>query len=160
MSERFLIVRMGSMGDIVHALPAVARLRAAFPRARLDWLVEARGAELLDGNPDLTNVIPVDTYAWRGSLFHPATWGSAALVVRGLRGIGYDLALDFQGLYKSALFARLSGARERLGFTKEFFNESGAGRFYTRRGGPPADSPGIGMKPALARAAGGGEARR
>lgn len=154
MSERFLIVRMGSLGDIVHALPAAASLRAAFPRARLDWLVEARWQELLEGNPDLTNVIPVDTYAWRGSLFNPATWASAAMVVRGLRGIGYDLALDFQGLYKSALFARLSGARARLGFTKEFLKESGAARFYTRRVTPPANAHVIEMNLALARAAG------
>ena len=157
MSERFLVVRMGSMGDIVHALPAVASLRAAFPRARMDWLVEARWQELLEGNPDLTNVIPVDTYGWRGSLLSLVTWQSAALVVRGLRGIGYDLALDLQGLYKSALFARLSGARERIGFTKDYLKESGAARFYTRRVTPPANTHVIEMNLALARAAGAGQ---
>lgn len=154
MSERILVVRMSSMGDIVHALPAVASLRAAFPRARLDWLVEARWQELIETNPDLSNVIPVDTYAWRGSLFNPATWVSASMVVRGLRGIGYDLSLDFQGLYKSALFARLSGARERLGFAKELVRESGAARFYTRRIAPPANTHVIELNLALAKAAG------
>jgi len=154
MSERFLLVRMGSMGDIVHALPAAASLRAAFPRARLDWLVEARWLPLLEGNPDVTNVIPVDTYAWRSSLLNPATWASVAMTVRGLRGIGYDCSLDLQGLYKSALFARLSGARQRLGFEKEFLKESGAARFYTQRVRPPENTHVIEMNLALAKAAG------
>ncbi|MBI4465804.1 MAG: lipopolysaccharide heptosyltransferase I [Acidobacteria bacterium] len=154
MSQRILLVRLGSMGDIVHALPVAATLRAASPDARLDWLVEARWQELLEGNPDISNVIPVDTFAWRRGLLRPGTWAGASELVRGLRGIGYDVALDLQGLYKSALLARLSGARERLGFEKRFLKESGAARFYTRRVEPPEKSHVVEMNLALAQAAG------
>lgn len=160
MTARFLVVRLGSLGDIVHTLPAVATLRAAFPQARLDWLVEARWQELLELNPDVSNVIPVDTLAWRRRPLRVRTWRSVTTLVRGLRGIEYDVALDLQGLYKSALLARLSGARERFGFEKDFVKESGAARFYTVRVRPPENTHVIEMNLALAQAAGGREACR
>jgi lipopolysaccharide heptosyltransferase I len=137
-SERFLLVRLGSLGDIVHALPALATLRAAFPRARIDWLVEARWQELIELNPDLSNLIPIDTFAWRRSLHRRGTWRAAFNFVRNLRQVGYDTVLDLQGLYKSALLARMSGARARLGFHERFLKEPGASLFYTRRVTPPA----------------------
>ena len=58
MTPRLLAVRLGSLGDIVHALPAVATLRASFPDARIDWLVEQRWLELIELHPDLSNAIP------------------------------------------------------------------------------------------------------
>ncbi|MEE9235083.1 MAG: lipopolysaccharide heptosyltransferase I [Candidatus Acidoferrales bacterium] len=154
MSERFLIVRLGSLGDIVHALPAVATLRAAFPQAHIDWLVEARWQELLAGNPDVTNVVGVDTFAWRRGVLRPGVWRSVRQFGRRLRGRRYDVALDLQGLYKSALLARLSGARERLGFEAGFLKEAGAARFYTRRVRPPENTHVIEMNLALVKAAG------
>lgn len=154
MSPRFLVVRLSSLGDIVHALPAVATLRAAFPDARLDWLVEARWQELLEGNPDISHIIPVDSFAWRRSPLRAATWRSLSGLIRRLREARYDAALDLQGLYKSALLARLSGARQRLGFEKGVVKESGAARFYTATVRPPANTHVIQMNLALAEAAG------
>lgn len=154
MSERFLVVRLGSMGDLVHALPAVASLRNAFPHARIDWLVEARWRELLEGNSDLTTVVTADTFAWRREPLRRASWRSLARLLAGLRQARYDVAVDLQGLYKSALLARLSGARERLGFEKSFLKEPGAARFYTRRVRPPENTHVIEMNLALAKAAG------
>ncbi|MGH9804431.1 MAG: lipopolysaccharide heptosyltransferase I [Candidatus Acidiferrales bacterium] len=175
MTPRILIVRLGSLGDIVHALPAVAALRDTFPHARLDWLVESRWAELLELNPDLTNVFPVDTRAWRRAPLSPATWRGIGALRRMLREANYDAAIDFQGLYKSAVLARLSGAKRRIGFGKGAAKEAGAARFYTENVQPPAfakasldsardGSAGrpagvhvIDMNRALARAAGAGE---
>lgn len=154
MSPRFLVVRLSSLGDVVHALPTVATLRAAFPEARLDWLVEARWQELLEGNPDISNLIAVDTFAWRRGLLRPSTWRSVAALRRRLREAGYDAALDLQGLYKSALLARLSGARQRFGFEKAVLKESGAARFYTHPVRPPENTHVVQINLALAAAAG------
>jgi len=154
MKPRLLVVRLGSLGDIVHALPAVAGLRAGFPDARIDWLVEQRWVELIELHPDLSNVIPVDTRSWRRVPFHTSTWRSLTGAIETLRSADYDLALDFQGLYKSALLARLSGARRRLGFAPGFLKEQGAARFYTEKVVPPENSHVIEMNRALARAAG------
>lgn len=157
MRPRILVVRLGSLGDIVHALPAVASLRDTFPQARLDWLVETRWAELLELNPDLSNIFPVDTRAWRRAPLGLATWRSIAALRRTLREARYDCAIDFQGLYKSAVLGRLSGAARRIGFARSAAKESGAARFYTESASPPAGVHVIEMNRALARAAGAGD---
>jgi len=104
--QRFLLVRLSSLGDIVHALPAAAAIRDTFPESRIDWLVEPRWLRLLEGNPDLNNVI---------SLQRKSAAGLSA-TVRQLRAAKYTHAIDFQGLYKSALLAFASGAPRRIGF--------------------------------------------
>jgi lipopolysaccharide heptosyltransferase I len=120
--QSFLIVRLGSLGDLMHTLPAVAALRSGFPRARLDWVVEQKWSPLLE------LVTVVDTViAWRRGAFH------ALRGLRDLRQRGYSCAIDFQGLYKSALLARFSGAPRRIGFDPRFAREPGASRFYTQR---------------------------
>lgn len=159
-APRLLLVRLGSMGDIVHALPVVATLRAAFPEARLDWLVEARWQELIELNPDVSNVIPVDTYVWRRNLLRPGTWRSLAGLVRTLRQAEYEVALDLQGLYKSALPAWLSRAPRRIGFARGVAKESGAARFYTEPVRPPENVHVVEMNLALAQAAGANDLRR
>jgi lipopolysaccharide heptosyltransferase I len=118
---RFLLVRLGSLGDIVHALPATSALRDRFPDARIDWLVEARWRRLLEGNPDLNEVITLD----RGSL---ATIGKTAVALRAKK---YTCAIDFQGLYKSSLAAFASRAPKRIGFRSSYAREGLASMFYT-----------------------------
>jgi lipopolysaccharide heptosyltransferase I len=151
---RLRVVRLGSMGDIVHALPAVASLRAAFPGVQIDWVVEERWKDLLDGNPDVSQVIAVDTQRWRRGLGRPQTWSELSGAVGGLRRQHYDVAVDFQGLLKSALVARLSGAPRRIGFEKSAAKESAAALFYTERVRPPENAHVVEMNLALARAAG------
>jgi lipopolysaccharide heptosyltransferase I len=140
---RLLVVRLGSMGDIVHALPAVAALRAAYPGAQLDWVVERKWSDLLAGCPAISEIIPQD----RGL-------GATLRLVRALRARRYDAAVDFQGLYKSAALAGLSGARKRVGFAASHAREAGAARFYSKRVAPEASHV-VEMNLALARAAGG-----
>jgi heptosyltransferase I len=115
--ERILIVKLSAIGDIIHTLPAVAALRRAFPEAWLAWMVEKAGASLLRGNPDLDELITVDTRAWR------ANWWiglrHAWYVTRHLRRANFDLCIDFQGLLKSGVFTYLSGAPRRLGLPRQ-----------------------------------------
>jgi lipopolysaccharide heptosyltransferase I len=116
-----LIVRLGSLGDLIHTLPAVAALRSGFPAARLDWVVETKWSPLVELVTVVDHVI-----AWRRGLS-----GS----IEGLRQLRnhYSCAIDFQGLYKSALLARFSGAPRRIGFAASFAREPGASRFYSER---------------------------
>jgi len=118
----FLIVRLGSLGDLIHTLPAVAALRRAHPDARIDWLVEAPHRGLLELVPILTSVIVMKDRSIGG-------WLATS---RQLRGHYYTVALDFQGLIKSAALARFSGAEEVIGFDRAALREPMARLFYTR----------------------------
>lgn len=121
--ERFLILRMGALGDIVHTLPAVAALRESFPRAEIDWLVDRKWSPILDGNPDVNRVIPIDRSSARNVI----------ATVHRLRAARYTTALDFQSLYRSAILARMSGAPRRVGFDSSYAREGGAALFYTEK---------------------------
>jgi lipopolysaccharide heptosyltransferase I len=105
---RVLIVRLSAIGDVLHGLPVLNALRDALPAAWLGWIVEGRTAELLQGHRALDEVIQVP----RGWLKSPATvWR----LRRRLRALRIEVAIDLQGLTKSALAAWLSGARRRIG---------------------------------------------
>ena len=125
-----LIVRLGAMGDVVHAIPAVAALRRAFPAARVDWLVEARHREIVDLVTAVDDTIVLERPS-------PGGWLD---VTRRLRQRAYDVALDFQGLLKSAVLARGSGAARVVGFSIWHLREKTARPFYSRavpaEGGP------------------------
>ena len=118
--DRFLVVRNSSMGDIIHTLPAVACLRDSFFGAQIDWLVDRKWSELLRGNSDLNQVIEID----RGDL------SQMAGCVQQLRARGYTTALDFQGLYRSAILAFASGAPRRIGFDRDHAREGLAALLY------------------------------
>jgi lipopolysaccharide heptosyltransferase I len=123
---RFLLVRLGSMGDIIHALPSAAALRDTFPAAQIDWAVEPRWTRLLKGNPDLDHVIAANRTSAGGILS----------TLKTIREPRYSCAVDFQALYKSALLAFASGARRRIGFTSSYAREGLASILYTERLNP------------------------
>jgi heptosyltransferase I len=123
---RFLLVRLGSLGDVIHALPAASALRDAFPEARIDWLIEPKWRRLLEGNPDLSEIISLEKKSAAGLIAS----------VRKLRAAQYTCAIDFQGLYKSALPAFASGAPRRIGFPSTYAREGFASLFYTDRINP------------------------
>jgi lipopolysaccharide heptosyltransferase I len=116
-----LIVRLGALGDIVHALPAAAALRTAMPGARIDWLVDAKHRAVLDLVTGLDRVVTLDGRS-------VAAWVD---VVRRLRQVPYDVALDMQGLMKSAVLARASGAARVAGFSIWHLREKTARPFYS-----------------------------
>jgi heptosyltransferase-1 len=125
---RLLIVKLGSIGDIVHTLPSLAALRRALPRAEISWVVERRAAEILRDNPVLDRLIEVDTKALRRWPVSGETLLAPRQQLRRLRASTFDAALDFQGLLKSASIARLSGAKRRYGFARASLREP-ASRF-------------------------------
>jgi len=114
------IVKLSSLGDVVHALPVAATLRARLPAARLSWVVERREARVLAGHPALDEIVTVDTRGWRrarsaGALVE--AMGQLTAVVGRLRREQIDVALDLQGLFKSGVLTALTRAPLRLGFT-------------------------------------------
>jgi heptosyltransferase-1 len=136
-SARFLIVRLSSIGDIVHALPAASALAESFPSAQIDWVVEKRHAVLLEGNPYLRRIVVIDTLGWRQGLASFTTWREIRKGVSELRQRPYSAAFDFQGLWKSAVIARLSGAQQRVGFGERWLREPAAAILYTQQVSPP-----------------------
>ncbi|HYN84103.1 MAG TPA: glycosyltransferase family 9 protein [Pyrinomonadaceae bacterium] len=125
---RVLFVKLGSIGDIVHTLPALAALRRARPEAEIGWAVERRAAEILRDNPLINTLIETDTKALRRWPVSGETLLAPRQQLRRLRASAFDISLDFQGLLKSALVARLSGAPRRVGFARESLREP-ASRF-------------------------------
>ncbi len=121
---RVLIVRLGSIGDIVHAVPVAANLRVHDPALEIDWVVEAALAPLVAMITPVTNTISVRTRAVLGT----GGWVDA---VRALRARNYDAALDVQGLVKSAVLARGSGARRVIGFERAALREPAAAWGYS-----------------------------
>ena len=118
-----LVVRLGAMGDILHTLPAVATLKHNFPGARLTWVVEPRWAALLEENPHIDRVVWLRRHSAAGLL---ASW-------RDLRSEPYDLAVDFQGLIKSALAAAAARPASIVGFDTGLLRERAAAVFYSRQ---------------------------
>ena len=115
--DRFLIIRLSSLGDIIHTLPAFAALRKKHPQALVRWAVEAKGKEILDLVPGIDEVVVIEKGNWRQSV---------------AKVNGRDqVALDFQGLVKSGLLAFLSRARRRVGFSRKNLKEPLASLFYT-----------------------------
>jgi heptosyltransferase-1 len=140
--RKLLIVRLGSMGDIIHTLPAATALRQAFPQTSLGWAIEERWAELLcalpeprsgplsPGRPLVDRVHTFNTKTWRKSLFSPQTWEQSAASLSELKAQRYEVAVDFQGAAKSALLARFSGASVIYGMVEP--RENIASMLYTR----------------------------
>ena len=127
----FLIVRLGSLGDVIHGIPVAAALRAEYPRARIDWMVEPRYVDLLNLVTGIDRRIPVDT---RG--IFTGGRGRFRETLRELRRLHYDAAIDLQGLLKSAVLARLVKARMTIGFPREHLREPLARYFYTHKPNP------------------------
>jgi heptosyltransferase I len=147
---RLLFVKLSSIGDIVHALPALAAVRRALPRAEIAWVVERRSAEILRDNPLVNTLIEVDTKGLRRWPMSGETLPATRRQLRRLRASPFDLALDFQGLLKSALIARLSGAPRRVGFARAYLREPASRFLLTKTVDVPARSHVIRKNLALA----------
>ena len=127
--KRILLVRLSSLGDVLHTFPAVTDLRREFPGAVLDWAVEEAYVPLVRMHPGVSRAIPFALRRWRRGWFRPAAWGELGAFRASLRGAAYDAILDTQGLLKSALVAR--AARGRVyGFGRRTAREPFAARFY------------------------------
>ncbi|MFN2622762.1 MAG: glycosyltransferase family 9 protein [Chthoniobacterales bacterium] len=123
--KSILVIKPSSLGDIVHTLPAVAAIRAAHPNAEITWVINPEWATLLRGNPDVNHVhiFPRGDFA---ALNAPRTFWPWLRKTRSLRP---DVALDFQGLLRSALIGKISGARGLWGMSD---GREGSRLFYKR----------------------------
>jgi heptosyltransferase-1 len=141
---KILIVRLGAMGDILHALPVATSIRAALPNVTLGWLVEERWSELLTApgrkaspnsvsaqKPVVNTVHTIDTMRWRKNFVRPSATSEILGAIRRVKKIDYDFALDFQGAIKSGFFARWGGADVIAGFENP--REPGARFFYKKK---------------------------
>ena len=157
-SPRIAIVKLSSLGDVLHALPVLCALKERWPHSRISWLVEPQFQELLQGHEDLCRVIPLPLKDWRRRLKTPAQWGQVRRAVarlrRQLQGYEFDLALDLQGLIKSGVASLAGGARYRLGFHPVACRESLAALFYNRWVRPPRSGHVIEKNLSLLRALG------
>jgi lipopolysaccharide heptosyltransferase I len=143
-APRIALVKLSSLGDVVHAIPVAHALRVWWPRAQVTWVVERREQAILEGNPDLDHVVPVDTRLWRREFRRPAGAASVAVKLRGLvrqlaRG-RFDAAVDLQGLWKSGVITALTRAPLRLGLSATHCRERASAWFTNRRVTPPGDA--------------------
>lgn len=124
---RILVVRLSSMGDVIHTLPAAALLKRSVPNSRLSWLIRPRWAPLLEGNPFVDEVVSLER-----------SIGAAWHRMGTLRRERFDLAVDFQGLIQSAVVAKGSRPAKLVGFGRESVREKPAVFFYSDTFNPTA----------------------
>jgi lipopolysaccharide heptosyltransferase I len=140
-APRIALVKLSSLGDVVHALPAARAIRSWWPRAELTWVVERREQAILMANPDVDHVVPVDTRLWRREFRRPA--GAPAVVakvrslVRRLAAGRFDAAVDLQGLWKSGVITALTRAPLRVGLAATHCRERANAWFTNRHVTPP-----------------------
>lgn len=120
---RFLVVRLGSLGDIVHTFPAVAALRESFPKAEIVWLTHPRWKALVESSELASEIWEVET----------RSYASVRDILSRLRKKQFTAAIDYQGLWKSAALAFLGRARRRIGFSSHSVREFGVPLLYTER---------------------------
>ncbi len=126
-----LIIKMSSLGDVIHCLPSLAAIRKGFPEATIDWLVEKQNAEIIKGHPYIDRLIILNKKEWikrswlKGGVYH-----EILRFIKDLRVREYDLIIDFQGLFKSGLVMWLSRGKRKIGFERV---REKAGLFYTEK---------------------------
>jgi len=128
--KNILIIKPSSLGDIVLALPALTALRKSFPDARISWLIRPEFAPILENHPHLDEIIIFDRKFLGKAWFHPGASGSLLSLIKQLRRADFDAVIDFQGLFRTASMAWLSGCKKRFGIAgaREF-----AHLFYTHK---------------------------
>ena len=114
-APKILILKFSALGDVVHTLPFAATIRKSLPDSHITWMVEERYQDLLRGNPDIDEVLPLRTKVWRKN------WTRKSLIeilgtIKTLRQGNFDIVFDLHGLLKSGIIAKLTGAPTRVGF--------------------------------------------
>src|SRR5262252_5919882 len=112
---KFLVVRLGSLGDIVHTFPAVAALRETFPGGKIVWVTDRRWRELVESSGLANEIWLLDTRSLQ----------SISTMRKRVHDEGFDASIDYQGLWKSAAIPFLAGVSKRIGFSSETVREFG-----------------------------------
>ncbi len=151
---RILLIKTSSLGDVVHNLPVVTDLRARYPAAVIDWVVEESFADIPRLHPGVSQVIPVAVRRWRRSWLAPSVWREIGALRQRLGADRYDFAIDTQGLLKSALITHMAPTR-RCGYSADSAREPLASRFYDARFAVPKALHAVERNRRLAALAGG-----
>ena len=124
---RILLIKLSGLGDVVHTLPVLVKLRARYPAARIDWLITPENAEIVRCHPALSNVVLFERgdFSKRGRRWHAVL--AFLDLLKQIRRAKYDLVIDLHGQARSAFFAFVSGARVRIGFDQPVKKISGHG---------------------------------
>jgi lipopolysaccharide heptosyltransferase I len=116
--SRILLIKLSGLGDVVHTLPVLVKLRSRYPRARIDWLITPENAEIVRCHPALSNVV---LFARRDFSRRGHKWPAVLAfldTLKQIRRAKYDLVIDLHGQARSGFFALASGARVRIGFDR------------------------------------------
>jgi heptosyltransferase-1 len=116
--SRILLIKPSALGDVVHTLPVLVKLRARYPRAQIDWLITPENAEVVRYHPALSNVV---LFARRDFSKRGRRWRAFLSffdLLKQIRSAKYELIIDMHGQVRSAFFALISGARVRIGFDR------------------------------------------
>jgi lipopolysaccharide heptosyltransferase I len=123
---KILIVKLSAIGDVVQTLPALEALKENYPGSEITWVVEEAASGILEDHPLISHLLVSRRKTWFNMLKHPRTaakgLGNIIGFVRELRSTYYDIAIDFQGLFKSGIVIGLARAGRKIGFdrTREF----------------------------------------
>jgi lipopolysaccharide heptosyltransferase II len=126
--RRILLIKPSAVGDVIHTLPVLTKLRQRYPSARIDWMLTPPNAELIRGHPAVSNIVLFERQAY-GRFWKD--WSSPLDLARmliGLRQTNYDLVIDLHGQFRSACFALATGAPTRIGFDRPRRRVRRAGR--------------------------------
>ena len=126
---RILLIKMSSLGDVVHNMPVATDIRRQLPGATIEWVVEEQYVPLVRMHPAVDRILPIALRRWRRSLFSAANWHELGDFRRQLRNAPYDAIIDTQGLLKSAFVAKLARGRT-YGFGAATAREPLASKFY------------------------------
>jgi heptosyltransferase-1 len=127
--KRILLVRLSSLGDVLHTFPAVTDLARALPGPELDWVVEEAYVPLVQMHPAVAHAIPFALRRWRSGLLRAGVWREIGAFRHAIRDRAYDAVIDAQGLVKSACVADLARGRVH-GYSRDAAREPLAARFY------------------------------
>jgi heptosyltransferase I len=138
-ANKILLVRFSALGDVIQTLPVLTMLRDGFPDAKIGWAIDAELAPAIEGHPALDYIHRCSRLSWMRQLSRPWRWRGVtrefAALVEEVRGVGYDVAIDVQGLFKTALLPWLARIPRRIGYGH---GRELSGLFYTEQHGDKA----------------------
>lgn len=150
-----LVLRLSALGDVIHTIPAVVAIRRSQPGFGIGWVVESAHRELVEAVAPVDRLFTVQLYRWRRKPFSRETRTAFFDLIREIREFGSGgTSIDFQGLLKSSILGRMSGARERVGFDRDLVRERASMWFTNRRIAADPSSHVIEMNMKLAEAVG------
>ncbi len=119
--NNILIIKLSSIGDVVHALPFLEVLKISYPDSRIDWLIEEEASQVISGHPAINRVIISKRKAWEKEILNPLkftkVFSEAVGFYKELRSSSYDIVVDLQGLFRSGFLTALSRGKRKIGMS-------------------------------------------